>query len=64
LKQVSNSVNRNNNEKRIAVLKLELDYELATLYEAINENDEKKKRICKQKIEMIRQEMIQLNVKG
>jgi len=64
LKQVSRSVKRNDGEKRIAVLRLELDYELATLYDAINENDEKKKKKCKQKIEMIRQEMLQLNAQG
>ncbi|SDP29428.1 hypothetical protein SAMN05216565_102236 [Litchfieldia salsa] len=55
-----NTFKRNDGEKRIAVLRLELDYELATLYDAMKENDDQKKRRCKQKLERLRQEMLHL----
>jgi len=60
MKQVVSALKLSDQEKRIAVLRLELDYELATLYEAINENDESKKNECKQKLEKIRQEIMKL----
>ncbi len=55
-----NTFKRTDGEKRIAVLRLELDYELATLYDAMKENDDKKKSSCKQKLEKLRLEMIRL----
>ncbi|MBD8068452.1 hypothetical protein [Bacillus sp. PS06] len=60
MKQVINTSKKNEGEKRIAVLRLELDYELATLYDAMTENDDQKKSRCKQKLEKLRQEMIRL----
>jgi hypothetical protein len=60
MKQVVNSMKRKDSERRIAVLKLELDYELATLYDAIKENDENQKSQCKVKLEKLRQEMNRL----
>ncbi len=46
----------------MAVLRLELDYELATLYEAMMENDEEKKKECKRRLEKLRQELMRLQV--
>ncbi|WP_044894061.1 hypothetical protein [Bacillus alveayuensis] len=62
MKKVANGFKRADGEKRIAVLRLELDYELATLYEAMLENDEEKKKECKRKLEKLRQEMIRLGI--
>jgi hypothetical protein len=45
---------------RTAVLKMEMDYELATLFEAIGEKNEKKKTQCTQKLERIRLELLRL----
>ncbi len=45
---------------RKAVLRMELDYELATLYEAIQQDDEKQKNSSKQKLERIRKELLRL----
>ena len=45
---------------RKAVLRMELDYELATLYEAIQQEDEKQKNRSKQKLERIRKELLRL----
>jgi hypothetical protein len=62
MKKVVNGLKRTDGEKRIAVLRLELDYELATLYEAMMENNEEKKKECKRKLEKLRQEMIRLGI--
>ena len=45
---------------RKAVLRMELDYELATLYEAIQQDDEKQKSRSKLKLERIRKELLRL----
>lgn len=47
-------------KERTAVLRLEMDYELATLYEAMTENNVKQQTECKQKLEKIRLELIRL----
>jgi hypothetical protein len=61
MKQVMNSVKKKAVEKqRTAVLRLEMDYELATLFEAMGEKNEKKKRESKEKLEKIRQELLNL----
>lgn len=59
MKQLINS-NRKKailNEKT-AVLRLEMDYELATLFEAMKEKNEDIKNNCKLKLEKIRQELM------
>ncbi|PLT27564.1 hypothetical protein [Peribacillus deserti] len=45
---------------RTAVLRMEMDYELATLYEAMTEKNDEKKTRCKQRLEKIRQELVRL----
>ena len=45
-------------EKRIPVLRMELDYELATLYELMQENDTEKIEACKERLKALRQEML------
>lgn len=47
-------------EERIPVLRLELDYELAILYEAIKENDERKKNRALKRLYELRQELLLL----
>lgn len=46
--------------ERTAVLKLEMDYELATLYEAMMEENEDQKMKSKNKLEKIRLELVSL----
>ncbi|MGG3834607.1 MULTISPECIES: hypothetical protein [Geobacillus] len=62
MKKTANSLKRPDGDKRMAVLRLELDYELATLYEAMMENDEEKKKECKRRLEKLRQELMRLQV--
>ncbi len=61
VKQLMNtSLKKAGEKERTAVLRLEMDYELATLFEAIEEKNEKKMNQCKQKLEKIRQELLRL----
>lgn len=61
MKQVMSSVKKKAVEKqRTAVLRLEMDYELAMLFEAMGENNENKKKESKEKLEKIRQELLNL----
>jgi len=60
MKQVVNMYKKGDGNRRLAVLRLEMDYELATLYDAMVENNEDKKRETKQKLERIRQEWMRL----
>jgi hypothetical protein len=47
-------------KERTAVLRLEMDYELATLYDAMIEKNEEQKMKSKNKLEKIRQELVSL----
>jgi hypothetical protein len=59
VKQLMNtSLKKAGEKERTVVLRLEMDYELATLFEAIEEQNEKKIKDCKLKLEKIRQELL------
>jgi hypothetical protein len=60
MKQVLNTFKRTDAEKRISVIRLEVDYELATLYEAMMKKDAQLITECKRKLEKLRLEMIRL----
>ncbi|MEH7120422.1 hypothetical protein V7128_23830 [Neobacillus vireti] len=61
MKQLMNtSLKKATEKERTAVLRLEMDYELATLFEAIEEKNDKKVKECKQKLEKIRLELLRL----
>lgn len=47
-------------KQRKAVLRLEMDYELATLFEAMGESNKTKITACKKKLERIRKELLAL----
>jgi hypothetical protein len=62
LKQVINTTRKHAKEKeRAATLKLEMDYELATLFEAMENSNEEKIMECKIKLDTIRLELMSLN---
>jgi hypothetical protein len=60
MKQIVKPGNQKIINNRIGVLRLEMDYELATLYEAMQNNDSKKTTECKQKLEKLRKEWMKL----
>jgi hypothetical protein len=60
MRQVINALKRKDAELRIPVLRLELDYELATLYDAMIISDVPAMEESKQRLETLRQEMLRL----
>lgn len=61
MKQLISSTRKRSGEmQRTRVLKLEMDYELATLFDAMSDSDNTKMKECKQKLERIRQELLRL----
>lgn len=61
MKQVMNAYRKKTMDKqRLAVLRLEMNYELAVLFEALQEDNEEKKTRSKRKLERIREELIRL----
>lgn len=61
LKQLVNSNRKKSIEnEKTAVLRLEMDYELATLFDAMREQNDDAKKDCKQRLEKIRSELINL----
>ncbi|MCK6256861.1 hypothetical protein M1K46_08175 [Fictibacillus sp. WQ 8-8] len=60
MKQVIQTLKRTDAERRIPVLKLEIDYELATLFEALQNKNTKQINESKRKLEKLRQELVRL----
>lgn len=61
MKQLMNTLRKKEFEKeRKAVLRLEMDYELLTLFDAMAENNETQKTKSKEKLEKIRTELVRL----
>lgn len=51
---------RDDAEKRIPVLRMEIDYELLTLHDALLDEDLSRIEECKQKLDKLRKEMFRL----
>jgi hypothetical protein len=62
MKQVATPWKKKKEDNQRAVLRLEIDYELATLYEAIQENDQDRVKKTKSKLEQLRKDMLSLEV--
>ncbi|MFD1705746.1 hypothetical protein ACFSCZ_03160 [Siminovitchia sediminis] len=61
MKQVVNTYRKKSMDKqKLAVLQLELNYELAVLFDAMQENDEDMKTKAKRKLERIRSELMKM----
>ncbi|MDQ0253868.1 hypothetical protein J2S74_001240 [Evansella vedderi] len=60
MEKVIQTLKRNDGEKRIPVLKMEIDYELLTLYDALQSNDKEQIKKSKKKLEKLRSEWILL----
>ncbi|HZG70876.1 MAG TPA: hypothetical protein VEY51_04990 [Chondromyces sp.] len=61
MKQLMNSVKKQyKSQEKLAVLRLELDYELAVLFEAMQEKNEGKITKCKKKLNDLRNELMEL----
>ncbi len=62
MKQVATPWKKKKEENQRAVLRMEIDYELAVLFEAIQESDQEKMKKSKSKLEELRKEMLSLEV--
>lgn len=60
MKQVIEAFKRKDAEKRIPVLRLEIDYELATLFDAMSVGDDATVQASKHRLEKYRQELLRL----
>ncbi|RYL95445.1 hypothetical protein EWI07_02795 [Sporolactobacillus sp. THM7-4] len=62
MKQVIQTLNRRDAEKRIPVVRMEIDSELMALHQALLRKDAKAIKKCKKKLEELRREMLLLEV--
>ncbi|MFN7250996.1 MAG: hypothetical protein ACK4M9_09415 [Anaerobacillus sp.] len=62
MEQVIHTFKKTDGEKRIAVLRLEIDYELATLHDAMVAEDFGIIEKCKKNLEKFRKELVRLEV--
>lgn len=60
MKEVIKAYKSKDSEKRIPVLKMEIDYELAVLYEALQDKNTHRIDQCKARLMELRQEMLLL----
>nr|WP_184403599.1 hypothetical protein [Geomicrobium halophilum] len=60
MEQVIQALKRNDAEQRIPVVRLEIDYELVTLHDAMNGNDHDGMIETKKRLKLLRQELIRL----
>lgn len=60
MEQVIQALKRTDAEKRIPVLRMEIDYELSNLHEAILDEDLDRIEQCKRKLSELRKEMLLL----
>ncbi|MBY4603751.1 MULTISPECIES: hypothetical protein [Bacillus] len=61
MRQVVKEGFKEEKNNRVAVWRLEVDYELATLYEAMQTENEEQMEQSKNKLERLRKEWIRLN---
>jgi hypothetical protein len=62
LQDIAKAYRSNRAEERIPVLRMELDYELASLAEALAEGNRAAADVCREKLEALRKEMLLLEV--
>ncbi|MCP3741782.1 hypothetical protein [Rossellomorea sp. BNER] len=61
MKQVMSSTRKKDiRQQRLAVLRLEMDYELAVLFEALQDQNQEVQKKSKDKLTKIRDEMVKL----
>ncbi|MFA9557307.1 hypothetical protein ACERII_08395 [Evansella sp. AB-rgal1] len=58
MERVIQTLKRIEGDKRMPVLKMEIDYELLTLYDALQSKDKKQIEFSKRKLEKLRREWI------
>ncbi|WP_100487566.1 hypothetical protein [Sporolactobacillus pectinivorans] len=62
MNQINQTLSRRDAEKRIPIVRKEIDTQLATLHDALLQKDMKTIELCKQKLEELRREMLLLEI--
>ncbi|MCD5322534.1 MULTISPECIES: hypothetical protein [Pontibacillus] len=62
MKRVMDSLRKREVMERLPVVKMEIDYELMTLFEAMEDQDEVQVKESKERLEQLRKEWIHLQV--
>ncbi|TGB00173.1 hypothetical protein E4665_00400 [Sporolactobacillus shoreae] len=62
MNQINQTLSRRDAEKRIPVVRVEIDAQLASLHEALLKKDMKTIELCKERLEELRREMILLEI--
>ncbi|MFK2824861.1 hypothetical protein QYG89_04085 [Bacillus sp. B190/17] len=61
MRQVMNGMNTQTESKeKLAVIRLELDYELAVLFEAMEERNNHQIKLSKEKLNVLREQMMKM----
>jgi len=62
MKRVIDSLQEKEVMERLPIVRMEIDYELMMLHEAMKNEDEEQKAQSKERLEKLRNELLQLNV--
>ncbi|QHE52045.1 hypothetical protein [Pontibacillus sp. HMF3514] len=62
MKRVIDALHEREVMERLPVVRMEIDYELMMLHEAMKNEDEEQKAQSKERLEKLRNELLQLNV--
>lgn len=62
MKRVIDALREREVMERLPVVRMEVDYELMMLHEAMENGDEEQKEQSKERLEKLRNELLQLNV--
>ncbi|AKP46706.1 MULTISPECIES: hypothetical protein [Bacillus] len=60
MKHLVNDSKKKKTQEKLAVIRMELDYELAVLFEAMEQNDKEKMDNVKTKLHALREELVRL----
>ncbi|MCI1857551.1 MAG: hypothetical protein LKI94_10185 [Sporolactobacillus sp.] len=62
MKALNQTLSRQDAEKRIPIVRREIDTQLAVLLKALREKDAERVNRCKRKLELLRREMLLLEI--
>ncbi|SDJ75193.1 hypothetical protein [Sediminibacillus albus] len=61
MKYVMEAIKKREAEEKLPVIRMEIDYQLATLYEAMKQEDQEVMETSKGRLEELRKEMMELS---
>lgn len=58
---VMDALRKRDNEKKVPVIRMEIDYQLMTLFDAIQAKDKAQMKLSKEKLENLRKEFVDVS---